>query len=181
METRNRYVIGACLLVLALTGISCKGKHDRVEVQNEEPASGATRVQSTFRMSDTSAAGQLLSGFYPVEANAWRWTARKFSVLLRTPPGAAQAGGNLSLNFTIPDVSIQQLKSVTLSASVNGMMLKSQEYTAAGTQVFTADVPASMLAADSVKVDFALDKSIPPGVDKRDLGLVAASVGLAAK
>jgi hypothetical protein len=132
-------------------------------------------------MSDTSAAGQLLSGFYPVEANAWRWTARKFSVLLRTPPGAAQTGGNLSLNFTIPDVSIQQLKSVTLSASVNGMMLKSQEYTAAGTQVFTADVPASMLAADSVKVDFALDKSIPPGVDKRDLGLVAASVGLAAK
>jgi hypothetical protein len=179
LETRKPYVIGACLLVLAFTGMACKGK--RVEVQNEEPNAGAPRLFSTFRMNDATAAGQLLSGFYPVEANAWRWTGRKFSVLLRNPPGAAQTGGNLSLNFTIPDVSIQQLKSVTLSAGVNGMMLKSQEYTAGGTQVFTADVPASMLAADSVKVDFALDRSIPPGVDKRDLGIVAASVGLAAK
>jgi hypothetical protein len=171
--------MGACLLVLAFTGIACKGK--RVEVQNEEPSAGAPRVVSTFRMNDAGAAGQLLSGFYPVEANAWRWTGKKFSVLLRTPPGAAQTGGNLSFNFTIPDVSIQQLKNVTLSASVNGMMLKSEEYTAAGPQTFTADVPASMLAADSVKIDFALDKSIPPAIDKRDLGVVAASVGLAAK
>ncbi len=181
METRKRYVIAACSLFLALAGISCKGKHDRVVVQNEEPSATAPHVLSTFRMNDAGAAPQLLSGFYPIEASAWRWTGRKFSVLLRTPPGAAQTGGTLSLGFTFPDPSAQQLKNITLSASVNGMMLKSEEYTAAGPQTFTADVPASMLAADSVKVDFALDKSIPPGADKRDLGIVATSVGLAAK
>ena len=177
--TKKRYAVGACFIVLALTGTACKGK--RVEVQNEEPNAAAQHVVSTFRMNDASAAGQLLSGFYPVEASAWRWTGKKFSVLLRTPPGSAQTGGNLSFNFAIPETSMQQWKNVTLTASVNGMMLKSQEYTAAGAQVFTADVPSSMLAADSVKVDFALDKSIPPGVDKRDLGVVSTSVGLAAK
>ena len=178
MEIRKPYFIGACLLALAFTGIACKGK--RVEVQNEEP-NAAARVVSTFRMNDAGAAGQLLSGFYPIEANAWRWTGKKFSVLLRTPPGAAQTGGNLSFNLSVPDVSIQQLKSITLSASVNGMMLKSQEYSSPGAEIFTADIPASMLTADSVKVDFALDKSIPPAIDRRDLGIIAASIGLAAK
>jgi hypothetical protein len=33
-----------------------------------------------------------------------------------------------------------------------------------------------------VKVDFALDKTLPPGpVDKRELGVVAQSVGIAGK
>jgi hypothetical protein len=111
-------------------------------------------------MNDSKAAAQLLSGFYSVENNSWRWTAGKFSVRLRTPPGAAQSGAALSFSFTIPDATIQKLKSLALSASINGMALKSATYNAPGANVFSADIPAPMLAAESVTVDFALANSV---------------------
>src|SRR4051812_31507163 len=87
---------------LALTGAACKGKHNLAAVQNEEPDPGP-RLVSNVRMNDAAASAQLLSGFYPVESGAWRWTAGKFSVLLRTPPGSAQSGATFNFAFTIPD------------------------------------------------------------------------------
>lgn len=178
MQTGKRYIVAAVLL--ALTGVSCKGRHNRVAVQNEEPDTGS-RMASTVRMNDPQAGAQLLSGFYPVENSSWRWTAGKFSVLLRTPPTAAQRGGALTLAFSVPEVVIQKLNRVTLSASINGTVLKSAEYESPGSYVFSADVPASMLAGDSVKVDFGLDKSLPPGLDKRQLGVIATSVGVSTR
>jgi hypothetical protein len=170
-----------CLAVLlAFTGAACKGKHNLAAVQNEEPDAGP-RLVSNIKMNDASASPQLLNGFYPVEAGAWRWTAGKFSVLLRTPPGSAQSGATLNLAFTIPDLVIEKLKTVKISAAINGMALKSDEYKKPGADTFSADVPGSLLAPDSVKVDFTLDKSIPPGVDKRELGVVATSVALVPK
>ena len=47
---------------------------------------------SVVQMGDPQAATQLLSGFYAIEAGAWRWTEQKFSVQLGTPFGAAQKG-----------------------------------------------------------------------------------------
>jgi hypothetical protein len=76
---------------------------------------------------------------------------------------------------------MDKLKSVKLTASINGTALKSDEYDKAGPQTFNADVPGSLLAANSVKIDFTLDKSIPPGIDKRELGVVATSIGLVPK
>jgi hypothetical protein len=172
---------GVCLtLFLTLAGGACTGKHDRVTVQNEEEGS-APPLASTVAMNDSRAAAQLLSGFYSIENNSWRWTAGKFSVRLRTPPGAGQSGAALSFSFTIPDTTMRKLKSMTLAASVGGMALKSAAYNAPGAQVFSADVPASMLAADSIKVDFALDKTLQPEGDKRELGVIANSVGLVGK
>lgn len=178
MATRN---LGVYLtLVLVLAGSACTGKHDRVTVQNEEEAS-APRLASTFPMNDPKAAPQLLSGFYAIEGNAWRWTAGKFSVRLRTPPEAAQSGATLSFSFSIPDPALQKLKSITLAASVNGMALKSATYTAPGDQVFTADIPGSALAAEDVTIDFALDKTMQPDGDLRHLGVIAKSVSLSGK
>ncbi len=168
-------------LLLALIAFSCKGKHDRVTVQNEEPDTGRT-IESTVRMNDPKTSAQLLSGFYPVENNSWRWTAGKFSVLLPIPPTAAQRGATATLAFTVPDGIIQKVKNVTIIASVNGMTLTSIKYDTAGSYVFNADIPASMLTAESVRVDFALDKSLPPdGADRRELGVIATSVGIGAK
>jgi len=185
LETRNihpyrAWSAGLLLAALALAGAGCEGKHHEVTVQNEE-ADTAPRLLSTVRMNDAKADTQLLTGFYPVEGGAWRWTAGRFSVLLMTPAGAAQRGAAVTLSFTIPDIVIQKVKSLTLSASVNGMVLKSATYNAAGANDFTADVPASALTTDSVKIDFALDKVLPPGVDKRELGIIATSVGIAGK
>jgi hypothetical protein len=177
LEIKKSCLIGA--LVLTLGGVACKAKHDAVVVQNEEDTT--PRMASVVRMNDTKNSVQLLNGFYPIEGGAWRWTAGKFSVLLRTPPGAAQQGATVTLDFTIPDVVIQKSKDITLTASVNGMMLQSTGYKSAGAEKFTADVPTSALTGDTVKVDFALDKTLPPGVDKRELGIIATSVGIAGK
>jgi hypothetical protein len=136
---------------------------------------------SVVRMNDPKASEQLLSGFYSVENNAWRWTSGKFSVILRTPAAASQQGATLSLAFTIPDVVIQKVKSITITASASGTELKSAKYDTPGSYVFNADVPASMLSTESVKVDFALDNSFRLGEDKRELGIVAASVSIAPK
>jgi hypothetical protein len=132
-------------------------------------------------MNDPKASTQMLNGFYGLENNAWRWTSGKFSVLLRTPPGTAAQGGIVTFSFTLPDVSMQKLKTITITASVNGTKLNSVEYDKPGANTFTADVPPALLTGDSVRVDFALDKSIPPDVDKRELGVVATSIGISSR
>ena len=167
----------ALILFVPLAG--CSGKHGTVP--NDEGAA-APSLASVIRMGDTTASGQLISGFYPPENSSWRWTGKKFSVLLRWPPSAAQQGADLTFAFNVPDTVIQSLKTITLSVSINGTVLKSAEYSAPGDYVFTVDVPANLLSTDTLKADFALDKSVPPGtVDKRELGIIATSVGLATK
>ena len=173
---RAQYLLAA-VTIMALIGIACQGGHSGPTVQNAEPDTHS-QMASNVLMGDPKAGAQLLSGFYGIENSAWRWTAGRFSVQLRTPPGAAQMGGLLSLSFTIPDVTIRKLHHVKITASINGMVLKSSEFDTAGAYVFSTDVPASMLAADSVKVDFVLDRSLSPGVDKRELGIIATSVGI---
>jgi hypothetical protein len=175
------YVLAVLSLTVALTGTACKGAHNRVTVQNEEPDTKAS-LASTIRMNDPNAGAQLLSGFYGVENNTWRWTSRNFSVLLRTPLTAGQRGAAVTLSFTVPDVVVQKLGRITMTAAIKGAPLASTDYETAGSYVFNADVPASMLTAESVRVDFALDKSLPPtGGDKRELGIVANSVGIGAR
>jgi hypothetical protein len=136
---------------------------------------------STVRMNDSRAGAQLLSGFYGLENGAWRWTAGTFSVRLLTPPAAAQSGATLTLSLTVPDSVIRKLGTIALNASINGTTLTSVEYNAAGSYVFNADVPASMLTAESVKIDFALDKTMRPEGDQRVLGIIANSVAIASR
>lgn len=172
--------ITLAVLLLALTASSCKGRHGRLDVHNdEEPAPMASFV----RMNDASRSAQLLSGFYVTEAGAWRWTSGKFAAVLAVPVTASQNGATLTFNLTIPDVVKQHLGKVTLTASINGKVLNSTTYDAAGPAVFTADVPADLLAAPEVKVEFSLDKDLAPNSvgDSRELGVVAHSVGLAGK
>ncbi|MEI9975447.1 MAG: hypothetical protein WDO73_27300 [Ignavibacteriota bacterium] len=95
---------------------------------------------------------------------------------------AAQQGATLELHLTAPAPSIQKLGSLTLSASIGGTTLGPETYSKAGEYTYKRDVPANLLAGDTVRVDFQLDKVIPPGdVDKRELGVVASSVALVAK
>lgn len=167
------------LVLLAFGAAGCKGKQSRVTVENEEEAAGPASV---VRMNDPAAGAQLVSGFYGLEGGSWRWTARNFSAQLGVPPAAAQNGATVTFAFSVPDVAIQTFGSVGLSASIKGTKLKTEQYDKAGRQTFSADVPASLLTGNSVKIDFALDKTLPPsGGDKRQLGVIATSVGLAAK
>ncbi len=139
-------------------------------------------MASMIHMADPAVAKQLVTGWHPVEHNAWRWTAGKFSVVLRPPPGAPQKGAVLSLKLTIPDPVFAQSKAITLSADVQGAALPPQTFGEAGGHTYQRDVDAKLLAAESVTVNFALDKFLAPGeADRRELGVVVSAVGLEAK
>ncbi len=139
-------------------------------------------LASVLSTADPRIAPQLIRGFHPVEANAWRWTAGQFAVILKPPAGAAAKGATLLFKFTIPEAVIQKLKPLRLSASVNGTALPPETYSTGGEQTYSRDVPGTAVQGDSATVEFALDKHLQPaGVEQRELGVVATLIGFLAK
>lgn len=174
-----RLITCALLAALALVPMGCK-RAKKVQVQ--QTVEESPRMSSVVTMGDPKAETQLVSGFYGIEGNAWRWAARQFTVVLRPPLGASQKGGTLQLNLTVPQVVIDKLKNVSLSATVDGSPLPPETYTQAGPYTYKREVSGNLLTADSVKVDFQLDKAMPPtDQDKRELGVVVNAVSLEAK
>jgi hypothetical protein len=166
-------VFAVCSLAFLAGGCKRKPKQP-VHVVEEEKSSLSTFVH----VADPRAVSQLGSGFYDVEQGSWRWTGKKFSVLLAVPENAAQKKISLVFKLAVPEPVIQQLKSVTLSAAVNGTPLKPETYRKPGEYVFTRDVDAKVLGGASAQVEFSLDKALAPGAnDSRELGLVATSIG----
>ncbi|HKW98709.1 MAG TPA: FkbM family methyltransferase [Bryobacteraceae bacterium] len=142
----------------------------------------ARNMAATVRMADATATGQLVDGFYSLEANSWRWTARKFAVFLGTPAGASRSGAWLRLAFSFPEPAAQQLKTITLAAKAGSALLSAETYTTPGAHEYRREVPASALHGDAVEVDFSLDKSFKPSAaDQRQLGVVVTAVGLEPK
>jgi len=168
----------ALCVALALLPAGCKEKKVKVQATEEE----APRMASAVSMGDPKAETQLISGFYGVEAGAWRWTARQFTLVLRPPAGSAERGAKLQLKLTIPAVVIEKLKGIALSATANGTPLATESFTQPGDYVYTRDIPPNALTGESVKVDFQLDKAIPPtGGDLRELGVIVLNASLESK
>jgi hypothetical protein len=167
-------VVAALLLLSA-----CRSKQ-KVKVQATEEE--APQLASMVHVADPRVATQLISGFYPVEDRAWRWTAGKFAVLLRPPRTAAEKGAVLQLKFAVPDPVISKLKTVAISATLNGTRLPTETYTQAGEFTYSREVPPKVISGEAVKVEFALDKALPPGPqDQRELGVVVSAVGFEPK
>lgn len=136
-------------------------------------------MSSMISMADPSTATQLVSGFHAVEQNAWRWTMKKFSVVVKPPLGSDQKGATLRLKLFVPDDQISRLGPITLTCDVNGTQLDPETFTKPGDTVYSRSVPPEALKASSVKINFSLDKvREPDNVDGRQLGLVASLVGL---
>lgn len=178
-QARRRVLTVAAMVLPAILSAGCSGKHPNPEVQNDEGDTGKAPLVAMLKMSDPSAKTQLTKGFYPLEANAWRWTAGDFSVVLKTPPGAAQKGATLTLALNASDAVLKQVHSQTLTAAIGTTTLKSEKYVDPGAHTFTADIPAASLAGDTVTIDFSLDNSLPPGPgDRRELGVIVTTVGI---
>jgi hypothetical protein len=174
-----RSLIAALLLTLAFAPLGCKHRKVQTQATVED---APPELASTLHMGDPKVADQLVSGFHQIEAKAWRWTAREFAVVLRPPAGSAQLGAALQVNLTVPPVVIEKLTKITLSPSIRGNTLTPETYTKAGDYVYQADVPANLLKAGAVRVDFQLDKAIPASpADLRELGIVVTSMRLALK
>ncbi len=175
----RRLILAVLLGALLLVPAACKKKRKPATVAT---SSESGVLASMVQVADPRVAAQLTKGFYPVENQAWRWTQSKFSASLRPPKTGAQNGARLVLKFVIPDVVLQKLHSLKLSARVNGIDLPPEEYTRAGDQTYSRDVPPIALPATAVSVDFTLDKSLPPSPsDNRELGVIVSAVGFEAK
>jgi len=168
-----RIVIAAGVLAISLS--ACKSKEEATSTMEPAP------VRSSIEMRDPRTAGQLVSGFHSIENNSWRWTERQFTVTLASPR-PAQNGAVLALKFTIPAAVIQALQTVTLSALIENSPLAPESYSEPGSHVYQRDIEPGLLAGDSIRVSFRLDKALPPsGSDLRELGVIAQSIGLTAK
>ena len=173
----RRALLGLCCLLVA-GAPACKRRAVRSAATDEE----APRMAAVLNRVDPKIEPQLVSGFYGVESGAWRWTAKQFTASLRPPLGAAVKGAKLTVKLTVPPVVIDKNKNVTLSATVGNAALAPETYTTTGDYVFIRDVPPGALAGESVRVDFSLDKAMPPsGGDIRELGIIVLSIGLEAK
>src|SRR5215831_12590359 len=139
-----------CLLILAAP--ACTRRKVRTAATDE----GMPQMASSLNMGDPKAEPQIVNGLYGVEAGAWRWTAKQFSVSVKPPAGSATKGGKLTLKLTVPQVVIDRNKNVTISAMVGNATLPPETYTTPGEYAYTRDVPPGALAGDSVRADFSL-------------------------
>jgi hypothetical protein len=177
-----RLPLAAIFAALALALAGCNRAHKVTVKETVEEPPEATGISMVVNMGDPKQEKQLVNGFYAIEANAWRWTAKDFTVTLRPPTGSATRGATLIFALSIPQVAADKLQSVTLSASVNGTALAPETYAHDGQYEYKRDVPPNLLKGGAVRVEFHLDKSMPPaGADARELGVVARSVGLESK
>jgi hypothetical protein len=158
------------LLAFVIFGSGCRRKK-KVKAREDGLA-------SVVNVADPADSAQLVRGFSNVEADAWRWTTSKFSVVLRPPAGAAQNGANLEMKFTLHE----KLGPVTVNAIVNGTPLAAETFSQPGDLTYSHEVPASALGSDVVTVEFSTDKALAPTAqDKRELALIVKTIGLVSK
>jgi hypothetical protein len=166
---------GALMALAAILPAACK----RAKKPPLETVEQSANLLSAVQTSDPAASAQLIRGFYPPEASAWRWTMQNFSVALKPPPGSAQKGAKLNFKFNFPEPIFKKVGTLTLNTTINGLKLPPEMYSMPGNYTYSRDVPASALSGDAAAIDFACDKVFPPtGDDRRELALVAVSISL---
>jgi hypothetical protein len=168
---RGHGILVFCAAALVLGGCS---RPAGIVVEAEDTFPGPATV---VQMADSRLAPLLLAGWHVLEEGSWRWTERRFTVLLKTPPGGQAA--TLKLEFALPDAVVARFGRLRLDAKVNGTPLPAQSYDRAGQLIYARRVPPEALRGETALVEFELDKALPPGPnDARELGVIVAAVGL---
>jgi hypothetical protein len=164
------------LMVIVLAGCKRQPKEPAEAPKQDAP------LLSVVGAGDPAGSVQLAEGFFEIEANTWRWTAPKFTAVLRPPAGAAEKGARLELHLTLPAVVVDKTGPVSVSAEIGGRMLMPEQYSKTGDYIYTRDVDASLLRASVVTIHFATDKFLQPRApESRELALIVTSVGLIAQ
>jgi hypothetical protein len=170
----------AAALAVCFVLAGCKHREKKIRVEQTEEESAV--LASVIHMGDPKVAPQLLKGFYNIESDAWRWTAGSFSVALRPPRNAAVKGATLHFRFVLPEAVLSKLKTMSLSANVNGTALSPETYTRQGEYDYAREIDPKLLQGEAVNVDFTMDKFLPAGmVETRELGLIAMSAAFEVK
>jgi hypothetical protein len=179
-----RLILCAVLATLLACASGCRSQQ-KVETRptvEELPSTtpAGPPIPASIEMGNPTVVSQLVNGFHEIEDNAWRWTAKQFSVQLGVPTDAPQRGANLVLKVNLPQALLDKLGSgVTLTGYVEGSGLGAETWQNAGAYEYRRFVSMNLLHGNTVKVDFLLDKALPPGaVDRRELGVIVTAVAL---
>ncbi|MDQ6759684.1 MAG: hypothetical protein M3Z32_07455, partial [Acidobacteriota bacterium] len=129
-------------------------------------------------MGAPAAARQLLSGFYPAEQHAWRWSARRFTVVLKAPEAARSVGATLELHLYVPPEQVSRLGPLTIKGDVNGYPLRAETFSSQGSFTYQCAIPPSAFKRGVAIASFAFDKAVPSSAGEgRELGAVISSLG----
>lgn len=168
-------------LALVLLGFAASCKAPAVNYAVGSPPAPVT-LSSAVDVRDPVTSAQLVRGLWGLEDNAWRWSAARFSVTLRTPDQAARKGGHLNLKFALPQLVFDQIGAVQLAATVNGIALEPQAISEPGQYNYIREVPPQALSEENVSVQFTTNRAITPSADDpRERVLAVVSVSLTAK
>jgi hypothetical protein len=109
---------------------------------------------------------------HQIEQGAWRWSGRRFSIILANPGG----GGEFELDLHIPAVAIQRLGTIGLTPFVDGRRLDTATYFSPGDQKLALAIQSD---ANPVVVHISLDRHLAgTAADPRDLGVIVKSAEL---
>jgi len=157
-------------------------EHEAFDLYRRSGDATTVTAESSLDLGDADSDAQILLGVYGVEQRAWRWTAKRFSMVLRTPSGSRTLGATLALKLYLSDSLIKKTGPMTLAVDVEGYPLAGQTFTAPGQYIFSAEVPAEALKLDLVAVNFAFDKAVTGlNGDGRELASVVSSIALETK
>ncbi len=174
----QRALLLAPLAVVGLLASGCPRNEPALPIIAEGDA--PAELLSSVNVADPRSTVQLLEGFHGLEQRSWRWTERRFAVVLQPPAPVASHRTALELRFTVPGVVIDTLGPLTLTASIDGVTIGVETYREASEGLlFSKDVPDGLLGEEPVQVRFELDKAVPPNDrDGRELGVIVSAIAL---
>ncbi len=132
-------------------------------------------------MGEPAGAQQLIAGFYGADGNPWRWTSRRFAVVLLPPKGAEKSGATLVVKLYIPEPEMKTLGPMTLNADIGEYSLASETFSKPGSWQYERDVPSALIpsAGQVLPVVFHFDRALAPWqADGRELGAVVSEISL---
>ncbi len=121
-----------------------------------------------LRLGDPESSDQLVTGFYAIEENAWRWMGEQGVAILKAPEGAAR----FEMTFFIPETAPAR----RVTVSLDGAAIAAQDYPSSGRHTLSA--PASPAAGAAVRAVVAVDRTFQPAGDLRRLGIIVQELGL---
>ncbi len=140
-------------------------------------------IHSSFIRTNDPRSASLIDGFHQIEENSWRWSKRNFSFTMQRPklPNNLHRV-ELVVSLHIPEVVIQRLGSLTLTAYLQNRSLGSATYTQAGAHSYSQIIEEKAMNAGPNRFRFTLDKALPPTTtDARELGVIVTSASLAGR
>lgn len=109
---------------------------------------------------------RLTHGWNTLEADGWRWTRRRFGMVLDSPAPARK----IELHFRIVPELLEAASPLVLSMSIDGIMMPPVSYSTPGDHVY-----AERIGLKSGRCDVQFHISHAMDLDERELGLIVGT------